>query len=94
MVNKIEKTEGGPKTAAKPATKRRAAVKPAVARKVEGAQPVKRAAPKAKKARAIKLPTHEEIALRAYFIAEHRQKAGLPGDAKGDWIEAERQLRS
>jgi hypothetical protein len=36
--------------------------------------------------------THDDIALRAYFIAEKRQKAGLPGNPQHDWIEAERQL--
>ena len=36
--------------------------------------------------------TQDDIALRAYFISEKRHKAGLPGDAKHDWIEAERQL--
>ena len=37
-------------------------------------------------------PTQEDLALRAYFLAEKRQKLGLPGDALADWIEAERQL--
>ena len=36
--------------------------------------------------------THDDVALRAYFIAEKRHKAGLPGDSAHDWIEAERQL--
>jgi hypothetical protein len=34
-----------------------------------------------------------EIALRAYYIAEHRRNLRLPGDEVGDWVEAERQLR-
>jgi hypothetical protein len=38
--------------------------------------------------------SQEDIALRAYFIAERRQAAGLPGDSHQDWIEAERQLAS
>ena len=33
-----------------------------------------------------------DIALRAYYIAERRGKLGLPGDEMGDWVEAERQL--
>lgn len=37
-------------------------------------------------------PKQEDLALRAYFLAEKRQKLGLPGDALADWIEAERQL--
>jgi hypothetical protein len=36
--------------------------------------------------------TRDEIALRAYFIAEKRRARGLPGDEHQDWIEAERQL--
>ena len=35
----------------------------------------------------------DDIALRAYYIAEHRRNLRLPGDAVGDWVEAERQLR-
>jgi len=37
--------------------------------------------------------SHDDIALRAYFIAEKRQQLGLPGDPSQDWVEAERQLR-
>jgi hypothetical protein len=50
----------------------------------------KAAAPQAKKVHF----TQDDIALRAYFIAEKRQKHGLHGDAHSDWIEAERQLRT
>jgi len=35
-----------------------------------------------------------DIALRAYFIAERRQRMGWSGDATSDWVEAERQLTS
>ena len=38
--------------------------------------------------------TREEIALRAYFIAEKRQQTGASGDETSDWVEAERQLRA
>lgn len=38
--------------------------------------------------------TNEDIALRAYFIAERRQAMGWPGDSTSDWVEAERQLRA
>ena len=34
-----------------------------------------------------------DVALRAYYIAEHRKRLDLPGDEMGDWVEAERQLR-
>ena len=33
-----------------------------------------------------------DIALRAYYIAERRRNLGMPGDETGDWVEAERQL--
>jgi hypothetical protein len=34
----------------------------------------------------------EAIRTRAYFIAEHRKRMSLPGDADSDWLEARRQL--
>jgi Protein of unknown function (DUF2934) len=40
------------------------------------------------------LPTEEEVRLRAYFIAERRNRLALPGDASSDWLEARRQLFS
>lgn len=39
------------------------------------------------------IPT-DEIALRAYFIAQNRRANGIPGDELSDWVEAERQLLS
>jgi len=39
------------------------------------------------------IPT-EVIALRAYYISEARQAAGIPGDSTLDWLEAERQVRA
>ena len=38
--------------------------------------------------------THEDVALRAYFVAEKRVATGAPGDEHSDWVEAERQLRA
>lgn len=38
--------------------------------------------------------SNEDIALRAYFIAERREKMGWTGDSTGDWVEAERQLKA
>ena len=54
----------------------------------------KPAAAKAVKAKAPTAPayTNDDIALRAYFIAEKRRAEGLNGDEHQDWIEAERQL--
>jgi Protein of unknown function (DUF2934) len=34
----------------------------------------------------------EAIRTRAYFIAQHRERMSLPGDAHSDWLEARRQL--
>lgn len=46
---------------------------------------------KAAKAAAI---SAEDIAMRAYFIAERRHKMGWHGDSTSDWVEAERQLKA
>ena len=53
----------------------------------------KKPATKAVRAKPVKFLT-EDIALRAYFIAEHRHKHGLHGDEHSDWVEAERQLKT
>lgn len=37
--------------------------------------------------------TTEDIALKAYYLAERRRSLGLPGDPESDWFEAERELR-
>ena len=37
--------------------------------------------------------TTEDIALKAYYLAERRRHLGLPGDPEADWLEAERLLR-
>ena len=52
--------------------------------------------PKPRKSQAVKAVeiSSEAIALRAYFIAERREKMGWHGDSTGDWVEAERQLRT
>ncbi|MCK9588905.1 MAG: DUF2934 domain-containing protein [Terrimicrobiaceae bacterium] len=51
----------------------------------------KAAVPRQKVVKAI---SNEDIALRAYFIAERRQKMGWHGDSTGDWVEAESQLKA
>jgi len=49
------------------------------------------ASPAARKPRAAKkLPTREEIALRAYHI--YLERKGVPGDPHADWLRAEREL--
>jgi hypothetical protein len=77
-----------PAAAPAPATKAVAAKKPAAKKAA-----TKSAVTKAKKTILSKVTlTQDDIALRAYFIAEKRQKAGLPGSPHLDWVEAERQL--
>jgi hypothetical protein len=57
------------------------------------AKPAKpKSAPAKKLARPARGFTDSDISLRAYFIAERRQKLGWSGDSTSDWVEAERQL--
>lgn len=56
------------------------------------AQRPRRAAGAAKNVAMLGYSTRD-VALRAYYIAEHRRNLNLPGDELGDWVEAERQLR-
>ena len=37
-------------------------------------------------------PSADQVALRAYFIAERRRSLGVHGDETSDWIAAEREL--
>jgi hypothetical protein len=73
-----------------------ASVPPAAAMDGEGApakaKAKKKPAKKAAKKKTVTF-TSEDVALRAYFIAEHRHRHGLHGDSHSDWIEAERQLK-
>ena len=93
MVNKKENNEGAKTKAAKAAPKNRVASKPKTAARSEGGL----ATSKPAKAKTTKAPANaggrqDDIAVRAYLIAEKRQQLGLPGDSLGDWVEAERQL--
>lgn len=98
MGNKVEsvkKTETG-KVAPKPAPKKtkatpaKAVVKTSAGREKSEENPARKAA--SQKKTAVASPTHDEIALHAYFIAEKRHKLGIPGNTANDWLEAERQL--
>lgn len=86
--NKEKEEEPKKVKAEKPAKKKSVATegKPA------SATPKPKKAPAKKKPAAVQISS-EDISLRAYFIAEHRQKLGLPGSEHDDWVEAERQLR-
>ena len=71
-----------PSAAKQPAAEKKAATRP----KPSAAKPAAKPAAKAPGF------TTDDIALRAYFIAEKRRQNGLPGDEHHDWLEAERQL--
>ncbi len=92
MVNKRDKNEGAKKPAASTAPKSRIVTKPKAIARTASAAPA--AKPRAAKKKAAEADTvrQEDIAFRAYLIAEKRQQIGLPGDALSDWVEAERQL--
>lgn len=98
MVNKTQKTEGPVSKAKTAAPKPRVATKAKPAARVTAAAPVAKTAKPAKpaKAKAPKLPalSPDDVALRAYFIAEKRQQLGLPGDSMSDWVQAEAELIS
>ncbi len=66
----------------------------ASAKRPRKAAPKKAGAPRAAaaKKKGKTAPSHEEISLRAYLLAEKRHQHGLPGDANTDWLEARRQL--
>jgi len=76
------------KPPAKPAGKKKPAAK---AGKALTAKTPKPAGKKAVKT-AARAYTREDVALRAYFIAEKRHAHGHPGNEHQDWLEAERQL--
>lgn len=80
-----------PATVAKP---KRVAAKPVAAKKPATAKkPAAAKTPRQRKVTAVAAGfTADDVALRAYFIAERRQQTGDPGTPEGDWLEAERQL--
>jgi hypothetical protein len=88
-----------PAVAAKPPPKAKRVRRPAAARKARNPATAGRSTTatmtsrKSKSAASKPAYTTEDIALRAYFIAEKRQQLGLYGSPESDWLEAERQLR-
>ncbi len=72
-----------------PAKARKKASKPA-AKKTAAPRQAKTA--KRSNAKRNAEPSADQIQLRAYFISEHRQRLGVPGDHHSDWLEARRQL--
>jgi hypothetical protein len=84
-------TAGAPAAPA-PAGVSRGGVPAKAAVKKKSTPKPKTAAGKTSKAKPVTF-SRDDIALRAYFIAEDRSRKGLPGDSHSDWLEAERQLR-
>ena len=64
------------------------------AKKVARKAPAKKAAKKAtaEKPAPATRPSNDAIARAAYLNYRRRVEQGLPGDSRGDWLEAERQL--
>ena len=81
------------KRTAKPAALNQPAARPAAAAPANAGNSKPKRAVKPATPQAPALST-EDVALRAYFIAEKRRQDGLPGDEHQDWLEAERQLRA
>jgi len=84
---------------AKPTTKKSAPRKPAAVRaRASTATPARlltrRVGAKSEVIGVVGSITTEEIALKAYYLAERRRHLGLPGDPEADWLQAERELRS
>jgi len=83
---------------AKPTTKKSAPRKPAAVRaRASTATPARlltrRVGAKSEVIGVVGSITTEEIALKAYYLAERRRHLGLPGDPEADWLQAERELR-
>lgn len=85
-----------PETAGKPATRKtKKSAKSALGSdRVTKPTTTRSTAKKTAAAPAFSHISREEIALRAYFIAEKRNRDGLPGNEHLDWLEAERQLQA
>lgn len=88
---KSEKEAKEKKLAAKKAPAK--AIQPATVPEAEP-KPRKKAKDAPRKKAAKVSISGEDIAMRAYFIAERRHKMGWPGDSTSDWVEAESQLKA
>jgi len=97
-------TRSASKTAKKSATKKKPVVKKSPAKKpvaarnrATSANPgrvvTRRIGGRSEVVGLIGSVTTEEIAIKAYYLAERRRNLGLPGDPESDWLQAERELR-
>jgi len=92
----VKKTETA-KVTPKPAAKKSKTIatakvaKPAAVKAKAAPKTVKKPAVTKKSSLASSI-SRDDVALRAYFIAEKRHQQGIYGDSAHDWLEAERQL--
>ncbi len=86
------------KPAKKPAAKAAVKAAPTVKRKTTSPKKAASTTTKASKPKATASPSSsistDDIALRAYYIAERRRSMGWGGDEHSDWVEAESQLKA
>lgn len=85
------------KAPAKPAKKKAAAKEPAAVRARAVSATPARVVTRKRQGRSVVVGvigsvSADDIALRAYYIAERRRSLGLPGDSQSDWLAAEREL--
>jgi hypothetical protein len=94
---KKDKADEPKKTKTRSSKKASQEITPATGEPASLATTESSAAPKPRRAAAGKKAvagiSADDIALRAYYLAERRRSLNLPGDELGDWVEAERQLR-
>ena len=80
------------KTAKKVAKKAAPKTEKPAAKKAVRTAPAKKAAKKANAEKPAPRPSNDAIARAAYLNYRRRVEQGMPGDSRGDWLEAERQL--
>ena len=88
------KRPAAPLAKAKPAARPKAAALAAPPAPAPDAKPLLRKAAKAPAAVPPLGYSYDDIALRAYFIAEKRRGEGRHAESHEDWLEAERQLKA
>lgn len=93
-VKKSETQKASPKPAVKKPTSTAKTASPSASNIKPNDKAEKKTATTKKQAATANSPSHAEIALRAYYIAENRYKHGIPGNPAHDWIEAEHQLNA
>lgn len=88
-----KKSASAMKAAAKPSARKPAAVRDRATTATPARVMTRRAGGKTEVIAVVSSVTSEEIALKAYYLAERRRHLGLPGDPEADWLQAERELR-